>query len=315
MQGSSVIQANRSVGSDARAAPPHVIDGANAELTPLEAKSAPADQSRISFGIRAYLYLVAIVLAESVTVLVDTRWGIAGYAIILAFLVTQAGVAAFHAGLMSGSTDRSEEGRQANFLISVALVPLIRIVSLAMPLSDFPEWAWYSLIALPLLAATWAGARACGYSRSDLGIRQSFAPTALLVTGITGVAGIALGYLEYQILVPAPIINELALLPAIAASVSLIVGTGFTEELIFRGMLQVSGADVFGEIPAIIFAATSFAILHIGHKSAINVAYVFVVAIGFGLYVRRTRSIVGVTIAHSVTNLCLYIFFPHYLGS
>jgi membrane protease YdiL (CAAX protease family) len=315
MHAASYIQAKLSVGSDTGAAGPRVINEANAPQTSPDASPASADQARISFGIRAYLYLVAIVLAESVTVLVDTRWGIAGHAVILALLVTQAGVAAFHAGLGSGSTDRSEEGRQANFLISVALVPLIRIVSLAMPLTNFPEWAWYSLISVPLLAAAWAGARACGYNRSDLGLRQSLKPIPLLVTGVIGVAGIPLGYLEYQILEPAPIIDELALLPAIAAAFSLILGTGLTEELIFRGMLQVSGAAVFGEIPAIIFASTTFAILHIGHKSAINVAYVFVVAIGFGLQVRRTRSIVGVTITHSVTNLCLYIFLPHYLGA
>lgn len=276
------------------------------------ASSAGLDVLSGQFAFRAILYLVAIVLAEFVTVLIDTRWGVAGHAVILAFLVTQAGVAAYRAGDSGVDTARLRRTREANFLVSAALVPLIRIVSLAMPLTEFPEWSWYILISVPLLAASWAAARACGFSREDLGLQIDLRPKSLSLAALVGAIGFGLGYVEFQILQPDPIVDRRDALKIAAAAFSLFIGTGFAEELVFRGLLQVSGGAIFGELGAIVYASALFATMHIGHKSALNVAYVFLVAFGFGLIVRKSRSLAGVIAAHSVTNICLYLIYPHY---
>jgi membrane protease YdiL (CAAX protease family) len=265
-------------------------------------------------GPRALLYLVGLMLAEIVTVLVDSRWGVVGHAVILAFLVAQSGISAFPVGNDAASAPRSVERLRANFLVSLALVPLIRIVSLAMPLTQFPEWTWYGLIAVPLLAAAWAAARACGYTRAEIGLSLDLKPAALLITSVVGAAGIGLGYIEYQILHPESLVETLSPVKVAAVTVTLFIGTGLTEELIFRGVLQVAGAELFGTMTGIIYSAATFALLHIGHRSAVNVGYVFIVGIAFGLIARYTRSLAGVTIAHGVTNTCLFVLFPHLLG-
>ena len=41
--------------------------------------------------------------------------------------------------------------------LALTLAPLIRILSLALPLARFPQAAWYPLVALPLLLAFSAG--------------------------------------------------------------------------------------------------------------------------------------------------------------
>jgi membrane protease YdiL (CAAX protease family) len=46
----------------------------------------------------------------------------------------------------------------------------------------------------------------------------------------------------------------------------------------------------------------------------LDVIFVFLVAMFFGFVVTRTRSILGVTIAHGLTNVGLFIFFPLVLG-
>jgi len=267
----------------------------------------------MQIGPRALLYLVALALSEFVTVLIDTRWGVVGHAVILAALVAQAGINAFQAGLATDPPHRSTERLRANFLIALALVPLIRIVSMAMPLTEFPEWSWYGLIAFPLLAASWAAARACGYSRQDLGLNLERRPLALLVTILIGASGVGLGYVEYWILHPESLVDDFTPARVLAASIVLFVGTGFTEEVIFRGLLQVAGGELFGYLAGIIYASALFSVLHIGHRSALNVGYVFLVALGFGAIARYTRSLVGVTIAHGVTNICLLVLFPHFL--
>lgn len=278
-------------------------------------RSSVTEYTQMQIGPRALLYLAALTLSEIVTVLVDTRWGVVGHAVILAFVVTQAGINAFQAGEDTDAPHRSSQRLRANFLITLALVPLIRIVSIAMPLTEFPEWSWYGLIAIPLLAAAWSAAGACGYSRRDLGLWLDWSPLAIAVTLLIGLSGIGLGYIEYRILLPDPLISNLTPARVILVSVTLFIGTGFTEEVIFRGLLQVAGGELFGYLSGIIYASALFSMLHIGHRSLVNVGYVFLVALAFGTIARHTRSIVGVTIAHGLTNICLFVVFPYLMQS
>jgi CAAX protease family protein len=276
--------------------------------------SALADVGPAFLGPRAILYLVALILAEIVTVLVDTRWGVIGHAVILVFLITQSGINVFPVGHISPSRPRSIERLRANFLVCLALVPLIRIVSLSMPLTRFPEWSWYGVIAVPLLAATWAAARACGYTRQEVGLSQGRTPAALLITAAVGASGVVLGYIEFRILSPESLVTDLSPVQVGVVSLTLLVGTGLTEELIFRGVLLVAGSELFGSMTGIVYSAATFSLLHIGHRSALNVGYVFVVGVVFGVIARSTRSVIGVTIAHGLTNTCLLVLFPHLLG-
>jgi membrane protease YdiL (CAAX protease family) len=266
------------------------------------------------FQFEALLYLVALTLAEIVTVLVDTRSGVIGHALIFTFVVTQGAMHAYRAGTDPGPWVRTPDRKIANFFIALALVPLIRIVSLAMPLNEFPEWSWYALIAVPLLGATWAGARACGYSRREIGLRIEWSRRWWLVTLATAASGFVLGYIEYRILRPEPLASLDRPLLALLVSLTLLIGTGFTEEAIFRGVLQVAGEEALGVAPGIAYASLLFAMLHVGHESAWDVAFVFVVATMFGAIVFRTRSLAGVILAHGLTNVCLFLLFPGLLG-
>ena len=46
------------------------------------------------------------------------------------------------------------------------------------------------------------------------------------------------------------------------------------------------------------------------HNSLIDIAFVFVVAMFFAWVVKRTGSLLGVTLAHGVTNIMLYLVLP-----
>lgn len=275
---------------------------------------APRAESTIGFRLQALLYLAALAAAEVLTTVVDTRWGVVAHALILVVLIARAAAAAYRAapGAEQG-VDRLARGR-ANFLVALTLAPLIRVVSLAMPLNKFPELTWYGLVALPLLAAAWSAANACGYDRRALGLRLDARPLPLAITYLIGVSGAGLGYVEYRILRPDPLIDRITPLTVLAAAVVLLVGTGFTEELIFRGVLQRAGEELFGAPFAIGYASTVFAVLHIGQRSPLDVGFVFLVAVGFALLVRRTGSLAGVTLAHGTTNFFLFVVFPHLLG-
>lgn len=261
-----------------------------------------------------FLYFFALALAETVTELIDTRAGIICHSVIFALLVTQASIAIFRSESMGPSSQSDELRKQGNFLISMALVPLIRLSSLAMPVDIFPEWSWYGVIAFPLLVASWAATRACRYSLRDLGLAPWPNHRTLVITILTGISGIGLGRIEYAILKPAPLMATENPITLLAVALTLLVGTGFMEELVFRGILQVSAIDVFGVGWGIFLPSILFALLHIGHRSVLDVIFVFAIAIIFGCIVRSTRSLYGVIIAHGLTNICLFLVFPHFLA-
>ena len=59
-----------------------------------------------------------------------------------------------------------------------------------------------------------------------------------------------------------------------------------------------------------ILVALIFAILHIGHRPLLDILFVLGVGLLFGWMVVKTRSLLGVTLAHGVINIMLFVVLP-----
>jgi membrane protease YdiL (CAAX protease family) len=210
--------------------------------------------------------------------------------------------------LLSGLSQR---GREFRFLLPLALPPLIRLLSLALPLANFPLIYWYAIIGVPLFIATFLTARAIGLTAGEIGLRLSWRelPIQLLI----GLSGILLGFIEYLILRPEPLFTKPSWELVLFAILILIIFTGFLEELIFRGVIQSSSTQALGSV-GIIFTALVFSVLHIGYRSVIDVMFVFAVGITFGLIAQRDRTLLGVSLAHGMINISLFLVFPYLLA-
>ena len=241
--------------------------------------------------------LAAFAAAELMTTYVSPVGGIALHAIILSALILAASL--MYAG---PGAEPSHIGR---FLYSLTLVPLIRILSLSMPLAQFDAVFWYLMAGLPVLLAALVVMGALGLRPSTVGLRWSGSP---LQPGVA-VLGFGLGLVEYQILRPEPLIEGLTLAHFILPAIILMVATGFLEELIFRGILQTAASATLGGL-AVLYVSVVFAILHIGYRSASDVAFVLGIAFIYGWAVRRTGSIMGVSISHGLTNIMLFLVVP-----
>jgi hypothetical protein len=242
---------------------------------------------------RAFLYLVAIIVAEVVTTFYEPLLGIALHGVLLVAILIDAAL-----------VDRYFSCR---LVLTLSLIPLIRIISLSMPLADIPQIWWYPIIYLPLLAAAIVVMRLLEYKPSDIGIRFGFIPFQLII----GLVGIGLGILEYRILFPESLITELSWQAAWLPALILALSTGFVEELIFRGILQKVSVDLFG-IWGIVYTSILFAILHIGFLSWVDIVFVFAIALFFGWIVHKTRSLLGVILCHGIINIVLFIIAPFY---
>ena len=243
--------------------------------------------------IKAIIYLLAVAIAEVVTVYVQPIWGIVAHIVILIVVLVQAAV------------DTRYPHRP--LLLSLALIPLVRIISLCMPLADIPQMWWYPIIYAPLLAAAVVVMRILDYSPGQVGLTFKWLPVQLVV----GLTGVVLGAVEYFILAPEAMVAELTWQEMWLPALIFLVCTGFIEELIFRGVLQRSAVEAFGGW-GVVYISLLFAILHIGFLSWIDAVFAFVIALFFGWVVKKTGSLLGVTLSHGITNIVLYLVVPFF---
>lgn len=241
-------------------------------------------------------YLLALIASESITVLIDPRAGIFFHGLILLVTMLLAALTSDQNGL--------------RFLLPLALPPLIRLLSLSLPLTSFNVIYWYAVIGVPLFIGTFLTIRATGLSADLIGLRISWQELPLQV--MIGLSGFILGYIEYLILHPVPIVSMKGWASVLLTALILLVFTGFLEELIFRGVMQSSAVEKLDKV-GIIFVALVFTVLHIGYRSVQDMIFVFSVAIIFGLLVFRFKTLLGVSIAHGLINISLYLIFPYLL--
>ena len=258
----------------------------------------PLSADRLRLAI-ALLTLAAFAVAESLTVFTNPFTGIALHALTLSVLLIASG--------FGGQGDSMAEQPLGRLLYALALVPLIRIVSLTMPLGRFDETYWFVAAGLPVFVAALIIMAGVGLRPRDVGLRIGW--SALHLHPLVILFGLVLGFAEYHILRPEPLIDGLTLSRFVIPALVLMFATGFLEEFIFRGILQRTASAALGPL-AIIYVSVIFAILHIGYRSGTDIVFVFLIALLYGWVVRKTGSIIGVSVSHGVTNITLFLLVP-----
>jgi len=249
-----------------------------------------------------WLYAAGILLGE-LLVIKNVRTGEMVHLLLLGALL-------FHAAFYTAGEEAGFRTDAAKFYLALTLAPLIRILNLSLPLAVFPLTYWYAMVSFPLLVGAVVVARINGYQRKEIGL--GWGNNNLLFQLLVGLAGLPLGLAEYFILHPHPLVPVLSLPDVFLPALILLVCTGFTEELVFRGIMQKAASDLLGQKTALVLVSFIFATLHITHLSAVEVVFVFGVAVFFSAVVWRTGSLIGVTLAHGLTNIALYLILPFY---
>ncbi|MEM2687931.1 MAG: CPBP family intramembrane glutamic endopeptidase [Thermoproteota archaeon] len=239
------------------------------------------------------LYIMLIALAESVTTFVNLIYGVSLHALLL---ICMLGLSAL----------KYVDNPASSLFLSLSLPPLIRIISLSLPLAHFPRYAWYPLAGLAVFLATLPVMRVMGVSFRDVGVTFN-KPVVQLAVGLTGVP---LGAIEYFILRPEPLAPSFNFWGLTLLALALIFFTGFVEELVFRGVIQRSAVASLGGKTGVLGTSLVFSILHIGWLSTLDFMFVFLMGLLFGLVALKTGSIVGVSLSHGLTNVLLFLILP-----
>lgn len=274
----------------------NTLSGQSTESSsPLEEITVHKVHSKLS-TIEPIIYLLAIVIAQVVAALYTSLWGILSHTVILTVIIVRSAL--------------TYNTVYQHLLLSLALVPLLRIISLLgliPPLGGISPMLLYFLSYGPIFVAAVAIVCIFGYTPTQVGISLGQPRTQLLV----GLTGIVIGLIAYFILIPEPMILALTWKEALPPALILLVTAGFMQESVFRGLLQSSSTRTFGGW-GIVYVSLLFAITHIGFLPLIGLAFVFVVALFYGWVVRKTGSILGVALSYGICNILLYLIIPFF---
>jgi len=237
----------------------------------------------------AFVYLIAFGIAEFLVYNVSPVGGIVLY------FATLTGI------IVSSTFDPNKDRRR--LWLSLGLGPLIRIVSIVMPVIQISAIYWYFIISLPIFLGIYTVSHYLHYTLDDIGL-NSHNPLIQLFTAITG---IGLGVIDYYIVKSAPLAQG-SIVQLIFPAIVLIVFNGIVEELAFRGVMQKT-AILLGSW-GWIFVAAIYAVLQIGYGSILQIFFIFAVAIYFGFVVKKTNSILGVSLAHGLMSIMVFLVMP-----
>lgn len=238
------------------------------------------------------MYLILVCIAEIVTNYYNPEVGLIIHFSILSMI------------LVHSSTERSYNF--ANLLRCMMAIPIIRIIGLTIPLMQTQSIYWFPIIAIPLFAASVTIIKIQKLNRINLGLTFGNIPLQLTIA----LTGIIIGFIEYQILHPEPLIHYFNMQSLIVASILLIVSTGFAEELLFRGIIQKNAENIIGSVFGVLYTSLLFTTLHMGWNSILDWILVFGVSIFYGYIFQRTRSLFGITLSHGISNSMLFLILP-----
>lgn len=240
-------------------------------------------------------YILILIFSEVVTTYDLTSWGIILQVILITCLV------------INSTLTRST--KFSYLLQAMILLPIIRIMSLSIPVMELEPLYWLALMAIPVIAAIWILMQSQHINKEMVGLNFGNLPLQVLV----GLTGIGFGFVEYLILQPTALIPNLELWNILLASSMVIISTGLVEELVFRGIIQRNAENLMGKLWGIIFTAVLFTGFNISWNSPIDVIFIFAVSICYGYVFQKTRSVVGISISHGLGNVVLFIIMPFFL--
>lgn len=189
--------------------------------------------------------------------------------------------------------------------LALLLVPLMRIVALALP-PDGVILFNYTLAGGGIMVAAVLAMRALRLQPRDVGLTAGELWMQCMVMG----GGVALGYAGAVLLQPEIPVDRASWQALAALALALLVFAGFAEELIFHGLLQTVSGPVFGRWGPL-YVAVAFTVVQLGFGSPLYALFAFIVGLVFAGVVRVSGSIIGVALAHGVASITMLLVMPY----
>ena len=237
-------------------------------------------------------YTAAIALSEIILVNLSVILGTVCHSLLLFALLWHFGVA--------------EHVPSRRMLLPLALLPLLRILSLTMPVQDAPQIYWHALAGLPLLLAAGLAAHALEMSWAELGLGRA----PWWKQAVIALTGIPLGFVSFWLLDPPPLSTSLEWPEAAVGSSSCWCAWG-CRGADLPGPDPAHGGDLFPRA-AFVYSSLLFAIMITGSLLWEYVVFAGLVGLFFG-GASAGLDRCGVILAHSAISIETIVLLPFLL--
>jgi hypothetical protein len=199
-----------------------------------------------------------------------------------------------------------------SLLVGLALLPIVRLVSLTVPILGIPYLIWHVMVAIPIVVATLLAIHSEQIEPRLMGIGARLdAGVQLAVAAV----GIPLGLLAWLALRPRPVISGVDAHQVAVASVVGVLFVAVVEEVVFRGVLQGVALRALGSsVGAVAVSALAYASMSIPSGSPGFILVMLGAAAFFGWIVEVTGSLWGVIGAHALLTVGMLVVWPAVLG-
>lgn len=232
-----------------------------------------------------------LVAAEAVTLAEGATAGVLAHAVVLVALL--------------GLSMRLGPGSTQWLTLAVAVLPLIRILGLAVPAAIVPIVYWYLEIGLAGLEGILLVMRRLDLTPRDVGLRRA----PVVEVAAVGMIGAMLGLPAYLIAGRLDLGHGGGLVGLTIASAVVIVFVGFLEELLFRGLIQSAGTALFSR-GGVLLSVGATALMYSASLNPRYIVFAVLVATFFGLVARRSGSIAAPIAGHAALALMQLIVLP-----
>lgn len=194
---------------------------------------------------------------------------------------------------------------------SFALLLLMRIVNMALPIFFIPSIFWISVIYGVMFIPIYSvlkhqnfTLKAVGFQCSKLNVfAPSYLPAALFI-------GYILALIEYQIIQPEPMIDNLEIQNFIVLCLIMFLFVAAVEELIFRSILQTRLERAFGMNSGLLLASILFGIMHSGYGSFNEILFATFAGMVIGFMYQKTRCLPFIVFIHGTINVFVFGILP-----
>jgi len=268
-----------------------LADRASEGLLPRLARLRIGSRPRAATLVRVAGMLAIVALAEAIFLLAGLLIGAVAALAALAILL---GLAALYRSRLDG-----------HVAIALSVIPLMRLLSIALPSVLVPAWIWHAEIGIPVILATLLAARIAGIGAGDLGLRRA----PVLDTVVAAAGGLVLGYLAGRISDAIPILPDRSIVTAAVASIAVVVGAAAAEEVLFRGLLlRVADQVVAGS--GVVVTTLLSTLLYLATMNARYILFVAAVSLVFGILTRRSGSLGPAFACHATLIWSQLILWP-----
>jgi uncharacterized protein len=244
------------------------------------------------------VFFLAIGCAETMIAFVGVLPGLACHAVLVA--VSLIYVSLGEVDWTHGDPGPTEYGPPV-----LALMPLLRILSLTMPLGDLPDTYSFALIGLPLLLAIGLAVRRTRLTWTAVGLGSATWWQQILIA----LSGIPLGLIGFLVLRPEPLVANPDWLQITLAALTLVLIVAPAEELLFRGLILKLSTAVFGA-NGVIWASLVVATMYLGSRSPVHVAAMGVLGLYLSYCAYWSGSLWGVLVCRALILTGTMLVFP-----